>query len=320
MAVVKTLIKAGWPDTQDEVPYCIREYFSYRDERSVQNGLVFILATSYLCSHFITRRSVSGRATRLLRCFSIIFCHSEVWFLDYVCHISARKVKPTGRSREHFPWKGPNTKSDFQSLAASFLLFVPICPLSQILASKEFLLTLNAWCMLPDFRRPLYIITFLAFGEHYSTQPKISIEWTARFVWSLALHFQQTSWFRVRMMLRGDFHILRNFLIIENTSEEYEARLVTHFLTFLGVSCHRIVYPGVHQLIMFLGIKLDSLTMYLRCFEKVKATDRSRNEKVSCNLSRHLFTVGKRHHAYRWKIEGGLRRFVGHLELTLLEH
>ena len=83
------------------------------------------------------------------------------------------------------------------------------------------------------------------------------------------------------MMLRGDFHILRNFLIIENTSVEYEARLVTHFLTFLGVNFHRIVSPGVHQLIMFLGIKLDSLTMYLRYFEKVKPTDRSRNEKVS---------------------------------------
>ena len=78
------------------------------------------------------------------------------------------------------------------SLAASFLLFVPICPLFQILASKEFLLTLNAWCMLPDFRRPLYILTFLSFVEHYSTQPKINIERTTRFVWSLALHYQQT--------------------------------------------------------------------------------------------------------------------------------
>lgn len=41
MAVLKAMIKAGWPDTQDEVPKCIREYFSYRDELSVQDGLVF---------------------------------------------------------------------------------------------------------------------------------------------------------------------------------------------------------------------------------------------------------------------------------------
>ena len=126
MAVVKTMIKAGWPATLDEVPYCIREYFSYRDERFVQNGLVFILATSYLCSHFITRRSISGRATTLLRCFPIIFCHSEAWFLDYICHISTptlRKVKPTGRSREHLPRKGSNMKSFFPISRGVFLLF-----------------------------------------------------------------------------------------------------------------------------------------------------------------------------------------------------
>ena len=41
MAVLKAMIKAGWPDTQDEVPEGIREYFSYRDELSVQDGLVF---------------------------------------------------------------------------------------------------------------------------------------------------------------------------------------------------------------------------------------------------------------------------------------
>ena len=87
------MIKAGWPHIQDEVPYCIREYFSYRDKRSAQNGFVFILATSYLCSHFITRGSISGRATRLLTCFSIILCHSEAWFLDYICHISAPNVE-----------------------------------------------------------------------------------------------------------------------------------------------------------------------------------------------------------------------------------
>ena len=41
MAVLKTMIKAGWSDTQDEVPDCIRECFSYRDVLSVQDGLVF---------------------------------------------------------------------------------------------------------------------------------------------------------------------------------------------------------------------------------------------------------------------------------------
>ncbi|CAH3019736.1 unnamed protein product, partial [Porites evermanni] len=40
LAVLKAMIKAGWPDTQEEVPECIREYFSFRDELSGQDGLV----------------------------------------------------------------------------------------------------------------------------------------------------------------------------------------------------------------------------------------------------------------------------------------
>ena len=38
---LKSVIQAGWPATQDEVPDCTLEYFSFRDELSVQDGLVF---------------------------------------------------------------------------------------------------------------------------------------------------------------------------------------------------------------------------------------------------------------------------------------
>ena len=41
MAVLKTMIKARWSDTQEKVPDCIQEYFSCRDELFVQDGLVF---------------------------------------------------------------------------------------------------------------------------------------------------------------------------------------------------------------------------------------------------------------------------------------
>lgn len=36
-----TLISAGWPDNKLQSPLCVREYWSYRDELSTQNGLVF---------------------------------------------------------------------------------------------------------------------------------------------------------------------------------------------------------------------------------------------------------------------------------------
>ena len=35
------MTKARWSDTQEKVPDCIQEYFSCRDELSVQDGLVF---------------------------------------------------------------------------------------------------------------------------------------------------------------------------------------------------------------------------------------------------------------------------------------
>ena len=37
----KVMILAGWPDTKDETPLYIREYWSYRDELTVHNGVIF---------------------------------------------------------------------------------------------------------------------------------------------------------------------------------------------------------------------------------------------------------------------------------------
>lgn len=35
------MVQHGWPETRDEVPICIREYFTYRDEITAQNGILF---------------------------------------------------------------------------------------------------------------------------------------------------------------------------------------------------------------------------------------------------------------------------------------
>ena len=40
MVILKNVIQAGWPDTKEEVPLCIHGYFHFRDELSVQDGLV----------------------------------------------------------------------------------------------------------------------------------------------------------------------------------------------------------------------------------------------------------------------------------------
>ena len=39
--VLKTTIPTGWPIQKDQVPIKIREYWSYRDELSVHNGVLF---------------------------------------------------------------------------------------------------------------------------------------------------------------------------------------------------------------------------------------------------------------------------------------
>ena len=40
MVPLKTVIQTGWPDTKEEVPVSIQGYFHFRDELSVQDGLV----------------------------------------------------------------------------------------------------------------------------------------------------------------------------------------------------------------------------------------------------------------------------------------
>ena len=38
--LLKAVIQTGWPDTKEEVPPCVQGYFHFRDELSVQDGLV----------------------------------------------------------------------------------------------------------------------------------------------------------------------------------------------------------------------------------------------------------------------------------------
>lgn len=38
LQVLKTTILTGWPETKEEIPLLIREYWAYRDELTVQNG------------------------------------------------------------------------------------------------------------------------------------------------------------------------------------------------------------------------------------------------------------------------------------------
>ena len=38
---LKTIIRQGWPASKEEVPENVRDYFSFREELSIQNGLVF---------------------------------------------------------------------------------------------------------------------------------------------------------------------------------------------------------------------------------------------------------------------------------------
>ena len=41
LQVLKTTILTGWPETKEEVPMIIREYWAYRDELTVQNRVLF---------------------------------------------------------------------------------------------------------------------------------------------------------------------------------------------------------------------------------------------------------------------------------------
>ena len=41
LAVLRATVMQGWPDTKQEVPDSVREYWSYRDELSVMDGVVY---------------------------------------------------------------------------------------------------------------------------------------------------------------------------------------------------------------------------------------------------------------------------------------
>ena len=41
LEMMKTIIRQGWPETKDQIPLSLKEYFAIRDELSNQNGLVF---------------------------------------------------------------------------------------------------------------------------------------------------------------------------------------------------------------------------------------------------------------------------------------
>ncbi len=41
MKELKTTIREGWPETKDHLPVKIRDYFPFREELTLQNGLVF---------------------------------------------------------------------------------------------------------------------------------------------------------------------------------------------------------------------------------------------------------------------------------------
>ena len=42
LKALNVTILARWPDTKDETPLCIREYWSYRDELTVHNGVIYL--------------------------------------------------------------------------------------------------------------------------------------------------------------------------------------------------------------------------------------------------------------------------------------
>ena len=41
MQELEAIIKNGWPDNRNKVPENLRDYYSFRDELSLQNGLIF---------------------------------------------------------------------------------------------------------------------------------------------------------------------------------------------------------------------------------------------------------------------------------------
>ena len=38
---LREVIRKGWPENRNETPVCVQPYFSFSDELSVQNGLIF---------------------------------------------------------------------------------------------------------------------------------------------------------------------------------------------------------------------------------------------------------------------------------------
>ena len=41
MKDLKTVMRKGWPEKKDHVPVAVQDYFSFREELTLQNGFVF---------------------------------------------------------------------------------------------------------------------------------------------------------------------------------------------------------------------------------------------------------------------------------------
>ena len=87
---------AGWPDTKDETPLCIREYWSYRDDLIVHNGVIFrenhVIIPKVLAPEMLTRIHAShlGVQTCLRKARDVIYwptMNSEV--KDFIRNFTA---------------------------------------------------------------------------------------------------------------------------------------------------------------------------------------------------------------------------------------
>ena len=93
---LKMMILAGWLDTKDEAPLCIKEYWSYRDELIVYNGVIVrgncVIIPKVLRPHMVTRIHAShlGAETCLRKARDAIYwpkINSEV--KDFISNCTA---------------------------------------------------------------------------------------------------------------------------------------------------------------------------------------------------------------------------------------
>ena len=51
MQTLSKVIRGGWPDTREEVPISTRSYWGFRDEITLQDGLIFKGKSQNRCSY-----------------------------------------------------------------------------------------------------------------------------------------------------------------------------------------------------------------------------------------------------------------------------